>query len=63
MWRIAESYMRAAYKVKEKEEEGWDAIETLLRSEPIYIREKVLVRAIADEQVNLLKRIVQQKYT
>ena len=56
-WRVAESYMKA-YK-----EKGWGGIKTPLRSEPVYVRSKVIVRAITNEEVSLVKRLLKEKYT
>ena len=56
-WRVAENYMKA-YK-----EKGWGGIKAPLRSEPIYVRSKVIVRAITDEEAGLVKRLLKEKYT
>jgi hypothetical protein len=66
-WRIAETYINA-YKNKPKDDgedqqSGWSVIKTSLRNEPVFVRSKVLIRAIADEEVTLIKRMIEGKYS
>jgi hypothetical protein len=66
-WRIAETYINA-YKNKPKDDgedqqSGWSVIKAPLRNEPVFVRSKVLIRAIADEEVTLIKRMIEGKYS
>jgi hypothetical protein len=66
-WRIAETYINA-YKNKPKDDgedqqSGWSVIKAPLRNEPVFVRSKVLIRAIADEEVALIKRMIEGKYS